>query len=1434
MLRQSPRTVLSLALVILLLGVSQYWLDEVTRSEESQDASLVEPDDAAAANRYELKRGLQPDGLYYNFEEGHGNTARDLSTSGGNDGTLNGEASFTNDAKVGRHAVSFSANWQAYVKLDDPNDNLHQSDGYTFMAWVKINGNGYAGLVMLGGCCNRRNGYTFQIAGSGIRFWGGCDQDTNNYNTNGNRNVGDNQWHHIAISCSPSQLKIYIDGDLISTGRENLPTTPRTGGDSNRNSPVMVIGGDNVDRSCQVSRIIDEVAVFGRELSQEEIREAMQGLSSIPGVQDLSLRNPSRQGSICYARHEQYNLLVNVSTTDSLSDVGRLEVYMDYNTTNATFGYDWGGQRFYKMQDTEGHIELLREHCGISNDGVEKWYLNFTFMINFTFPHERWVNFYANTTSTSGEYSMDFFPWVFKVENDMELLGDVSVEAEHQGPIEEGNWVQGNERLTFRGPHVVYEDSGDLVPDDAYFDIRLSSDTGAESWENDSAGSPATFDIPSSNASNPNETFEMRIVGIPGGGICKTNLSFSVKVDADAPLPPSGLTCHAESYNGRETRYTNEPRMFVTWDEATDNGSGLLGYYHSPVDNAPTSNGTLVDHQKILMEDLAEGRAPVHVWCVDNVGNIGPSTSSGILVDRIGPVFSNFLPEDGCWHNDSKVICSVDVSDPNGSGVDDNAVNFAVSIGSRTDFSMWIGASATEKGDSITANIEYDFQEGVNNYIKWRAKDLVGNDFVESPIMNIKIDTNKVSFSNEISSEKDWYSSSEITVSIVVHDEGTGVDLDSLEARVSTEGPDDNRFGPWMSVSQDDIHEMGSGDYEVSFTTTYGEGKDNYVYFRGYDLGGNPPGLSQRFNLRVDTTPVYFDGFSPEEVMAFDDIEVECFILAFDDGVGVDPTTVEYSISTDGPDENKFGDWNTLTSVGGGNPVQATVKERFDWGSENYIRFRALDKLGNGPNASASHRIWCNSVPEVEMTGPPGRTEYPWDAEIELNASASYDPDGDELSFYWTSNRTENASLGHGPSLKVRLAVGNHTITVYVDDGHGNNLSRKIKVDITPKKTETVPGKTPALSFAETEGDLPWLRILIGSVLVLLVLILVIFLIARSRKKRRKKDGPTNEHFSSPGFPAVSPYRQGGYMQGPAGGYSAPYNATPLANQSFGVPRVDPGNIQAARPMLPPGPIPCALPPRSAASGEPTLPSYMLPTFNTSTGTQDLNLMALPAAPGGIPGAGHPTSPPPLASPSTPRSASPVGGATPSTVSSASPSLSQASSIGPTPDVTPSVDPSVMEESKDRKTGEGAVDPLSELEDFLLAFGSEASASVPPGMNAADANTAGIPASESPLPDAPEDGSPAPPPLDGEIHEPAPPDAPHLDTPPSDTFPHDTPTLSPTPTPTPTPASGNDAPANPPASIVQCHACGQQYSVEIPTLPTVVTCPFCGQQGLME
>ena len=1394
--------------------------DEKTQGEiESPSTPIPAPD---------RTRGLQPDCLYYNFEEGHGGTTRDMSLSGNNDGVLKGTATFTNDAKIGRHAMSFPATWTAHVELQDPQNNLHQTTAYTFMAWIKVNGGGFSGLVMLGGCCNPRNGYTFQTAGNSIRFWGGSDNGNSNYNTNANVNVVDNKWHHVAITCNPSQLKIYIDGNLNAAGTKNVPTTPRDGGNDNRNGPKMMIGGDNVDRQCQQSRIIDEVAVFGRELSQAEIQEAMKGLSSIPGTESVKLLDPTGNDDTCYAQYGNYTLSANVTTTENLNDVSEIEIFLDYNTTNATLSYNWTEGVFRKEQDIDGHVRLLTDNCTIANDGVEKWWVNFSLVFNFTFPHERQVDCYVNTTATSGEFSQDRFPGLFRVENDMEFTGEPGVRGEYRGKIDRDDWIRGNEDLSFTNMTVTYEDAPEIYPDDDHFDVRLTDTAGNSRWDNHSRARPISINITSKNETDDGEKYLITIENIPGTGICRTNISFPVKIDADAPVPPANLVAHAESFEDRETGNTNQQRMFVTWDEVTDNASGLEGYYYSHTDNSGTGNGTFVTYSQVLLEDLAEGYAPIHVWCVDNVGNIGEASSSGILVDLTPPVFGNLQPADGAWHNQTFVDCSVEIRDTEGSGVDGNSIEYTISTDGVNNFGMWIPAWLSQVEENVRPNIMYTFQEGEKNYIKWRAKDSSGNGYAESDAVNIKIDTTPIVFGTDISPHESWYAAKEITSAITVSDGGSGVDRNSLEMSFSTAGP--GSFGKWMKIDTESISEKADGTYEITVTNIFEEGANNFIMFRGTDLVGNPLSVSDKFNLKIDTTTIYYGDFTPDETRASDSLNVECFITIFDDGIGVEPTTVEYSISTKGPLEDEFGPWKKPPAVVAGNPTQVIMEIEFDWGANNYIRWRADDRLGTGYNFSESYRIWVNSEPYAEISSPADGEFFLTDQDITFNGSGSGDLDGDELEFFWTSSIASNRSLGSRPVIVTRLAAGNHSITLHVSDGNGYNVSVSIKVNVGEEKEkdaktgdddddDNVGGGGIIVKGAAGNS---WLLLIIGAAFVLLLLILAIILLLRRKKK--KDTPPTGPRQQNQHAPLPRPYPEGQYLPDMPQTYSqqpfpgmnrqphqlalppGPQPGSQPAPQPGAQPGARPGSAYAAQqnpqprfPPYDPGQAQALPGGPGVIPGQPGL-NYLLPSFSTVEGDQNLNLMALPPGP---------------ADPAADLSiqgldATAPGGPFPE------PAFQAPGSAPPPVDNT-----------------------FQELDSYLTSMqdlgdgttGALAPPAPPPGQPPAQLPTTPPGQPPAQLPTTP----PGQPPAQLPTTPPGQPLA-QLPTQPPGQPPTTPSGQLPAQPPAQAPVVQNGSGTEPPSQQIntQCHSCEMNYASEIYQLPAVITCPYCGTQGMIE
>lgn len=128
---------------------------------------------------------------------------------------------------------------------------------------------------------------------------------------------------------------------------------------------------------------------------------------------------------------------------------------------------------------------------------------------------------------------------------------------------------------------------------------------------------------------------------------------------------------------------------------------------------------------------------------------------------------------------------------------------------------------------------------------------------------------------------------------------------------------------------------------------------------------------------------------------------------------------------------------------------------------DSRIRARFSMTPVTSDNGSQNHAPLANAGPSrtVEATSADG-------ASIQLDGSASSDPDGDTLSFAW-SGAFGSAS---GVSPTVTLGRGTHTITLTVDDGHGatTNATTSIAVVDTTAPKVFYSGNKPSYTVDET------------------------------------------------------------------------------------------------------------------------------------------------------------------------------------------------------------------------------------------------------------------------------------------------------------------------------------------------------------------------------
>lgn len=191
----------------------------------------------------------------YGFEEAGGPIVIDTSGSG-NGGVING-ATRTSAGRFGR-ALSFNGGAMVTV-ADSP--SLHFSNAFTLEAWVyAVELDGWRDVVYKG----LDDAYYLEgSSGSGPPALGGQFAGAPLYGTDV---LPLNTWVHLAGTYNGTRLRLYVNGELVSSRLESALIDPSTG--------PLTIGGDSLYGQYWIGKI-DEVRVYNRLLRIEEIQVDM-------------------------------------------------------------------------------------------------------------------------------------------------------------------------------------------------------------------------------------------------------------------------------------------------------------------------------------------------------------------------------------------------------------------------------------------------------------------------------------------------------------------------------------------------------------------------------------------------------------------------------------------------------------------------------------------------------------------------------------------------------------------------------------------------------------------------------------------------------------------------------------------------------------------------------------------------------------------------------------------------------------------------------------------------------------------------------------------------------------------------------------------------------------------------------------------------------
>ena len=198
----------------------------------------------------------------YGFEEGAGSTANDA--SGGNHaGTVTG-ATWV-DGKFGK-ALRFAGAFGSWVTIPDANA-LDLTNGMTVEAWIKP----VAALATWPSIINKeRSGeLTYALYANSDSGHPNIDYTSggSEVNLEGDSGIPVNQWTHLAGTFDGTALKLYVNGQLVSSKATTAPIDVTDG--------VLRIGGDGIWSGEYFTGVVDEVRVYNRALAQSEVRADM-------------------------------------------------------------------------------------------------------------------------------------------------------------------------------------------------------------------------------------------------------------------------------------------------------------------------------------------------------------------------------------------------------------------------------------------------------------------------------------------------------------------------------------------------------------------------------------------------------------------------------------------------------------------------------------------------------------------------------------------------------------------------------------------------------------------------------------------------------------------------------------------------------------------------------------------------------------------------------------------------------------------------------------------------------------------------------------------------------------------------------------------------------------------------------------------------------
>ena len=587
------------------------------------------------------------------------------------------------------------------------------------------------------------------------------------------------------------------------------------------------------------------------------------------------------------------------------------------------------------------------------------------------------------------------------------------------------------------------------------------------------------------NAGNWNDERNSQTGGQPG--VYGPDQVIVLSPDTDPPPTPINLTATPSTW-------TNNTLFTIDWTNPSDS-SGIAKVWYK-VGAVPSYSGdgiwlSLPQFKPFYAAATSEGGQPIYVWLEDGVGNKDHNNRSSktLYYDGTAPS-APATSDEGIYSTDTTLVFTSSPSDTGGSGINncymqiDTDPNF-----SSPDFAGWVGADG-----------DYTWTGAVHGniyYARTYCKDNAGN-VGSYGTKNDGVHVDTVNPTASVSTPSGWISGLSFIVTLTESDSGSGIASGDVDISVNGGAYSD------YAITTSDFTYTGAHNYNYKFRyqTTDDAGRvSGWAYSSTIYLDNSDPTIttpiddgtySQNTTLNFYTSPGD-SGSGVNDVYMQIDTDLNFSSPDFAGWVGADGDytwtgavhgntyyahayakdnvgrTSAWSSASDGiivdiiapmtTASPPGGTYSTIQSVtltanetatvyyttDGSTPTtnSLTYSGPINISTDTTLKFFALDLAGNSETVKSGTYI-INIANEPPVANAGSNQNALTGKVVTLDASYSYDPEGELITFQWTftnvpsgSNVTD-ASLSDTTSAKPTFTPdleGTYTLELTVSDG---------------------------------------------------------------------------------------------------------------------------------------------------------------------------------------------------------------------------------------------------------------------------------------------------------------------------------------------------------------------------------------------------------------